>query len=576
MPHCYPDFPPDDSRDGGAERTVWEAVRASLPDDALLFSGLRFQIGNLEREIDLLAVVPGLGLAVIEVKGGHVRLIDGTWYQGSGSGHVIDPVYQANRVKHDLVNYLRSWGASMEGLRAVHLVAFPHATIARHVEAPDIPRTLVLDSADLRSAPQTLADRLTLALTRHSLGTSRPDAAVVAEIASILAPTWPSQVEALAAAEEHDQRLERMTQAQESVLSFARKLPRIHVVGGAGSGKTWLALAQARRLGKEGKRVALLCYSRGLGRYMTTITNTWSPRERPAFVGLFHDLPVAWGAEPGRDDVAQDWEVRLPADLARLAGERPNTDLFDAIVVDEAQDFSDQWWPALVTCLRDQAAGWLSVFSDDAQRVFPRDGHAPIDLVPFELDENLRSTREIAQVFGSYSPAILKPRGMHGAPVRLVEASSSLAICSGDRDERAAASQIVLDAADSAVDALLDEGWEPGHIALLATGSRHGEQINQVDRLGHDGYWDSHFREEDVFYGHVLGFKGLERRVVVLAVNGIRDAERAQRLLYTGMSRARTLLVVVGPREYLEKIGGEGVTRRLRDAKQWRIAEPTD
>ena len=226
-----------------------------------------------------------------------------------------------------------------------------------------------------------------------------------------------------------------------------------------------------------------------------------------------------------------------------------------------------------MTCLRDQATGWLSVFSDDAQRVFPRDGHAPIDLVPFSLDENLRSTREIAQVFGSYSPAILKPRGMRGAPVRLVEAASSHGISSSDRQMRSAASQEVLDAADSAVEALIDEGWEPGHIALLATGSRHGEQINQVELLGHDGYWDSHFREEDVFYGHVLGFKGLERRVVVLAVNGIRDAERAQRMLYTGMSRARTLLVVVGPRAFLEEVGGEGVRRRLEHAQQWRLPD---
>lgn len=31
-----------------------------------------------------------------------------------------------------------------------------------------------------------------------------------------------------------------------------------------------------------------------------------------------------------------------------------------------------------------------------------------------------------------------------------------------------------------------------------------------------------------MFYGHVLGFKGLERAVVVLAVKGIRDEERGR------------------------------------------------
>ena len=66
--------------------------------------------------------------------------------------------------------------------------------------------------------------------------------------------------------------------------------------------------------------------------------------------------------------------------------------------------------------------------------------------------------------------------------------------------------------------------------------------------------------------GHVLGFKGLERAVVVLAVNGFRDAARARNLLYTGLSRARLQLVVVGPRDEIEGVGGEAVRRRMREA----------
>jgi hypothetical protein len=63
---------------------------------------------------------------------------------------------------------------------------------------------------------------------------------------------------------------------------------------------------------------------------------------------------------------------------------------------------------------------------------------------------------------------------------------------------------------------------------------------------GWDGYRDAFFAGDDVFYGHVLGFKGLERPVVVLAVNGIRDQSRSREYLYVGLSRARTCLVVCG------------------------------
>jgi len=73
-----------------------------------------------------------------------------------------------------------------------------------------------------------------------------------------------------------------------------------------------------------------------------------------------------------------------------------------------------------------------------------------------------------------------------------------------------------------------------------------------------------------VFYGHVLGFKGLERPVVVLCVNGVRDVGRAREILYTGLSRASSLLVVVGPRALVEEVGGEAVRRRLTSALAWR------
>jgi len=40
-------------------------------------------------------------------------------------------------------------------------------------------------------------------------------------------------------------------------------------------------------------------------------------------------------------------------------------------------------------------------------------------------------------------------------------------------------------------------------------------------------------------------------------------------MLYTGLSRARVLLVVVGPRDQIERLGGDAVRRRLHDAERW-------
>ena len=74
------------------------------------------------------------------------------------------------------------------------------------------------------------------------------------------------------------------------------------------------------------------------------------------------------------------------------------------------------------------------------------------------------------------------------------------------------------DAADEEVDRLLDT-WRHEDVALLTTGSRHPYQAHLQEGLGQDGYWDTYWDKDEVFYGHVLGFKGLERRCVVLALN---------------------------------------------------------
>ncbi len=156
-------------------------------------------------------------------------------------------------------------------------------------------------------------------------------------------------------------------------------------------------------------------------------------------------------------------------------------------------------------------------------------------------------------MFGSLSTEQATYRGLEGPPVRFVQCAAEDAV----------------GRADDAVDALLDEVWEPGQIALLTTKHRHPVQQEVVEGHGWQEYWDEFFAGEEVFYGHVLGFKGLERQAVVLAVNGFKQPGRAREMLYVGLSRARTQLVVCGDLDEIAEVGGEGVRRRLVAAEQW-------
>lgn len=117
--------------------------------------------------------------------------------------------------------------------------------------------------------------------------------------------------------------------------------------------------------------------------------------------------------------------------------------------------------------------------------------------------------------------------------------------------------------ADDVVDELLDAGWAPGSVCLLTTGHRHPLQEEVVSFHGHEAYWERFGDGDEVFYGHVLGAKGLERKAVVLCVNEQSVKDRAKERLYVGMSRATDELVVVGDPVLIREMGGPEVAKRL-------------
>lgn len=167
------------------------------------------------------------------------------------------------------------------------------------------------------------------------------------------------QRDVVARALENEDAADILTQQQAAILSAIQLLPRVEIRGGAGSGKTFMAVEQARRLADKGQRVALICYSHGLASYLRRITGGWSRRKQPDYVGEFHRLGIQWGAPEGPDEnertkeVSQFFESDLPAVMKELAANLPDGQRFDSIVIDEAQDFADSWWDPVLAALRD-------------------------------------------------------------------------------------------------------------------------------------------------------------------------------------------------------------------------------
>ena len=108
-------------------------------------------------------------------------------------------------------------------------------------------------------------------------------------------------------------------QEQATILQVTRLLHRVEVRGGAGSGKTVLALQQAKELtrGRGDRKAAAgraaLLLDRPRGAPQARGRDLGPRSHRPAFVGTFHEFGKQWGAPDGDRTDSDFWEERLPA-----------------------------------------------------------------------------------------------------------------------------------------------------------------------------------------------------------------------------------------------------------------------
>ncbi|WP_326817890.1 hypothetical protein OIE61_29845 [Streptomyces sp. NBC_01762] len=115
-----------------------------------------------------------------------------------------------------------------------------------------------------------------------------------------------------------------------------------------------------------------------------------------------------------------------------------------------------------------------------------------------------------------------------------------------------------LDAADEAVDLLLDSGRPPGDILVLTTGEHHPWAAHELS-FGEAAYWAQHEAGEDVFFAGAAGADRVQARpVVIVAVNGAADDAAAGALLLA-QKRAGALLIVCGDPQQINTVLGVGV-----------------
>ncbi|MEV0323584.1 hypothetical protein ACIBKX_30760 [Streptomyces sp. NPDC050658] len=162
-----------------------------------------------------------------------------------------------------------------------------------------------------------------------------------------------------------------------------------------------------------------------------------------------------------------------------------------------------------------------------------------------------RTPREPAVKPGPSAPAASGPSAASPAPAGAAASVPQIQLIP-------ASAEGALDAAEEAVDLLLDSGRAPGEVLVITTGDPHPWASHELS-FGEASYWAQHDAGDDVFYADAAALgRAASRPVVVVAVNGGGE-QTAVSALPTALTRAGVLLIVCGDPQRINAMLGAGV-----------------
>ena len=518
-----------------AERTLYAGFEEQLPDEVVVFHSVAWQVrdtrdGVRDGEADFCLAHPDFGLLIVEVKGGRIRY-DGTsgqWF--SNQYEIKDPFQQGRTAKYSLLDKLKELPYWRDRWVTVgYAVAFPDVAVKGDLRL-DAPRELILDGSDLADLAGWV-DRAMRYLRGRRPDDSPPGNSGVEELVAVLSPSWDLHRLLSVEIAEEQRELERLTEEQFQMLDFLSRQRRAAISGCAGSGKTTLALEKARRLAAHGFHVLLTCFNKNLAEFLASESNLPSGLVVANFHHIADDLVKQAGLPAG--PYTQEYFDRVLPERLIDAVDRLGT-LFDAIIVDEGQDFQDEWWLALQCMLHDPDRGILYVFFDDNQNLYGAQQRIPLELAPFPLTHNCRNTQHIHRTVMRFYSSDQMPDA-HGPPGRPVQIYSYLSTLGLKNGLRKALHRLIV-----------EEAVPPDEIVVLTPKGRQRSQLWKLGPLGNCRLTDEWTTGSgEIFCATVHAFKGLESPVVILAEIDDYAAQDLETVLYVGCSRACNHLVVL-------------------------------
>jgi hypothetical protein len=495
---------------------------------------------EIDGECDFLIAHPEIGILTIEIKGGGVaydpEMEKWTTRDRWGFVHKIkNPVQQALSSKYQILKKLNDspvWTSRF--IRARHGVIFPDSEKPDEDLGAGTPLNICcfLDEFenDLRGwIMNRLGESDGLSFMEQSLGKDGLNA-----LEDLLAHPFQLHVPMGKILAQDDTRIETLTHQQFHILSTILDIPRAVISGGAGTGKTLLAMEEAIRCANAGMRVLLTCYNRPLSEEIGRRFDPW----KMITVATFHELCFRFANKAGikvpEKQPPDELFKKIYPEILIQALEAMPQQRFDAIIVDEGQDFIPAYISALDVALNTGGKGLFRIFIDSNQSVYGNKTIIPenFHLVPIRLTLNIRNTKKIHSIVKDYySGYTIDSIGPEGIKVEWIPADSI---------------QEIFKKIDERISQLIShERMNPSDIAVLVPNENDISTYVYEGRLGgHETQCAGSTKKDAIIIDTIRRFKGLERRIVALAVTSKLIGERE--LIYVAVSRARTHLIIVG------------------------------
>ena len=355
-----------------SELFVYNELKKQLDDSYTVFYSVEWnrqkKTGGLEKsEADFIVANPKYGFLCLEVKGGTGMEIsaEGGWTL-LATGYPPrqlhrSPYKQAEESMYFFKDkYKKEYHIDYPGLIGAGAV-FPMYCIPQSDTISNRDKVCTIEAPDMADLPNKIKSMFKV-WGGSKFGKNRYSEQEHAFFLDMVRKRAAMSAAAGALVKFKEKQLDVVNRVQDNYIYFLSNIRQFYVRGGAGTGKTWIALKMANSEAESGARTLLTCRS----------------------VALANTLRAMAGEKV---DVM---------DLDTLRKEELKGQ-YDAIFIDEAQDFSEEDAINLKMYLKDEKKSRLGVFYDDVQKVRTETfGDAfMIDIPPFLLRENIRNTANI-------------------------------------------------------------------------------------------------------------------------------------------------------------------------------------